>query len=141
MHLLRVLLITLLVLVIELETLREHHHAIALEIQKDETRRLALADSIDDLSAQLDRTNAALANKYAASERYERLIRETEDAYEKIVESSQTLLSVLQHETSTIVNATSINTTTAATIPANEHGHACAKLLAKASHSAAAAGR
>ncbi|KAI8586506.1 Sjogren's syndrome nuclear autoantigen 1, isoform CRA_a [Geranomyces variabilis] len=93
-------------LVIKLETLREHQHAICQEIEKDEARRAALEHSIADLSAQLDRTNDALANKYAASERYDRLIRDTEDAYEKIVESSQTLLSALQRETTTIVAAT-----------------------------------
>ncbi|KAI8917600.1 hypothetical protein PhCBS80983_g02691 [Powellomyces hirtus] len=93
-------------LVIKLEFLREQREIIGIEILKDEAHREDLQKQIRDLSAQLDRTSQALEKKYAASDRYDRLIKDTEDAYEKIVESSQTLLEVLQRESKTIGSPT-----------------------------------
>lgn len=50
------------------------------------------------LSARLAAINESLARKLAARAEYDAVIAETEAAYLKILESSQTLLTVLKRE-------------------------------------------
>ncbi|KAI8815577.1 sjogren syndrome nuclear autoantigen 1 [Fimicolochytrium jonesii] len=91
-------------LVIKLERLREAREQIGSEIVKEESRKDDLDQQIHELGAQLERTMQSLTRKYALSEEYDRLIHETEVAYSKIVESSQSLLQKLERESETIAS-------------------------------------
>ena len=51
------------------------------------------------LSKRLTTLNESIARKLAARNDYDKTIQETEAAYLKILESSQTLLTVLKRET------------------------------------------
>lgn len=55
--------------------------------------------------------NDALIKKYEAREEFDRTIQETEQAFMKILESSQTLLHVLKKEDSTL-NKRKLNVST-----------------------------
>ena len=55
------------------------------------------------LTEQLHRINESLAQKVQARNEYDTTIQETEAAYMKILESSQTLLHVLKRETVNLV--------------------------------------
>ena len=50
------------------------------------------------MTERLSRINESLARKIAARESYDRTLHESESAYMKILESSQTLLHVLKRE-------------------------------------------
>lgn len=54
---------------------------------------------LEKLTTQLNRVNESLAQKATARNEYDVTITETEAAYMKILESSQTLLHVLKRET------------------------------------------
>jgi Sjoegren syndrome nuclear autoantigen 1 len=55
------------------------------------------------LTDRLSKINETLARKVQARNEYDRTIQETEGAYMKILESSQTLLQVLKRETVSLV--------------------------------------
>jgi len=55
------------------------------------------------LTDRLSTINEQLARKIQARNEYDRTIQETESAYMKILESSQTLLQVLKRETVNLV--------------------------------------
>ena len=54
------------------------------------------------LQDRLDELNASLKKKYTARGEYDKTIGETEGAFVKILESSQTLLHVLKKEGATL---------------------------------------
>ena len=54
------------------------------------------------LQDRLDELNASLKKKYTARAEYDKTISETEGAFVKILESSQTLLHVLKKEGATL---------------------------------------
>ena len=101
------------------EDLREKREEINRQILKEEeekakiqrdlsilTDRLSTAKIQRDLSILTDRLstiNESLARKIQAKNEYDRTIQETEAAYMKILESSQTLLQVLKRETVNLV--------------------------------------
>ena len=58
--------------------------------------------NIEALSIELQNTMDALAKKYSALEEYDKAIAESEGAFNKIVESSQTLLHVTKKEKTTL---------------------------------------
>jgi Sjoegren syndrome nuclear autoantigen 1 len=53
---------------------------------------------LQTLTERLHKVNEAIAQKIAARDDYDKTVRETESAYMKILESSQTLLTVLKRE-------------------------------------------
>ena len=61
-----------------------------------------IAEQIASLTKQLEVVNDTLVKNTKAKEKYEQTIQETEAAYMKILESSQTLLHVLKREQSKI---------------------------------------
>ena len=50
------------------------------------------------LAARLETINNSLAKKYTTRNEYDKTIQETQSAFNKILESSQTLLHVLKKE-------------------------------------------
>ena len=69
-------------------------------IEEDEKHKLQ--NDIRVLSEKLAKVNESLAKKISARNEFDKTIAETEAAYMKILESSQTLLNVLKRETNTL---------------------------------------
>ncbi|XP_064152386.1 microtubule nucleation factor SSNA1-like [Anguilla rostrata] len=69
------------------------------QIQQEEDEKGRLQHDIRVLTEKLSRVNESLARRLAARADFERTIAETEAAYMKILESSQSLLTVLKQET------------------------------------------
>ncbi|KAI6651525.1 Sjoegren syndrome nuclear autoantigen 1-like [Oopsacas minuta] len=69
------------------------------QILIEEEEKSKVQGDIKILSERLAKINESLAKKIAARNEYDRIIAETENAYNKILESSQALLHVLKRET------------------------------------------
>ena len=69
------------------------------QIVAEEKKKADIQRKLEKLTSQLQRVNESLAQKAAARNEYDVTIQETEAAYMKILESSQTLLHVLKRET------------------------------------------
>jgi Sjoegren syndrome nuclear autoantigen 1 len=82
-----------------IEDLREKREEINRQILKEEEEKAKIQRDLSVLTDRLSTINEALARKVQARNEYDRTIQETEAAYMKILESSQTLLQVLKRET------------------------------------------
>ncbi|KAF6775378.1 Sjoegren syndrome nuclear autoantigen [Paragonimus kellicotti] len=85
------------------EELCKRREDLQRQIQQDETERSKLQREINSLNEKLTTVNEALQKKLATRSEYDRTIAESEAAYMKILESSQTLLTVLKREGQNIV--------------------------------------
>ncbi|XP_033095274.1 Sjoegren syndrome nuclear autoantigen 1-like [Anneissia japonica] len=72
------------------------------QILSEEDEKQKIQNDIRILTEKLAKVNESLAKKMATRNEYDKTIAETESAYMKIIESSQTLLHVLKRETSSI---------------------------------------
>jgi Sjoegren syndrome nuclear autoantigen 1 len=70
----------------------------------EEEEKHKLQNDIRVLSEKLAKINESLAKKISARNEFDKTIAETEAAYMKILESSQTLLSVLKRESHSLKN-------------------------------------
>ncbi|XP_066918030.1 microtubule nucleation factor SSNA1-like [Clytia hemisphaerica] len=82
------------------------------QIVSEEEEKTKIQNDIRILTERLAKVTESLSKKYAAQNDYDRTISETEAAYMKILESSQTLLHALKKE---VVKD--------APPPKNNHGH------------------
>ncbi|NXK56024.1 SSNA1 protein, partial [Chauna torquata] len=82
-----------------LAELRARRDELSGRIREEEAERGRLQARIGALSERLARISESLARHLAARRDLDRSIAETEAAYGKIVQSSQTLLDVLKQET------------------------------------------
>ena len=87
-------------LVKTVEELRYRRAVLHDQISKEEIEKRALQTQIHNLSETLTKINESLAKKIQLKEEYERIIVETDKAYQKILESSQILLNVVKQESS-----------------------------------------
>jgi Sjoegren syndrome nuclear autoantigen 1 len=85
-------------LVKALEDLREQREEMNRSILRDEEEKGRIQKELTVLTERLGRLNEDLTRKLTARNEYDAVIGETEAAYMKILESSQTLLSVLKRE-------------------------------------------
>ncbi|THD22103.1 Sporangia induced deflagellationinducible protein pu [Fasciola hepatica] len=85
------------------EELCKRREELQRQIQQDENDRAKLQREINILSDKLAQVNEGLQKKLATRSEYDRTIAESEAAYMKILESSQTLLTVLKREGQNIV--------------------------------------
>ena len=69
------------------------------QILIEEEEKSKIQADIKILTERLAKVNESLAKKIAARNEYDRMIAETENAYNKILESSQALLHLLKRET------------------------------------------
>ncbi|XP_017294046.1 Sjoegren syndrome nuclear autoantigen 1 [Kryptolebias marmoratus] len=76
------------------------------QIRQEEDEKERLQHDVRVLSEKLSRVNESLARRLAARSALDRTIAETEAAYTKILESSQSLLSVLKQEAGNLSKAT-----------------------------------
>jgi len=81
-----------------IEDLREKREQVNKSILKEEREKQAVQKDLKALTDKLHRLNESIAQKTAARNDYDKTIQETEAAYMKILESSQTLLKVLKRE-------------------------------------------
>ena len=82
-----------------IEDLRERREELSRTILRDEEAKAKIQQDLAIFTKRLAEINEELAKKHQAKNEFDRTIQETEAAYMKILESSQTLLSVLKRET------------------------------------------
>merc|ERR1712146_783571 len=81
-----------------IEELREKREELNRSIAADEEEKAKIQNDLRILTERLARINDNLARKVSSRTEYDKTITETEAAYSKIMESSQTLLHVLKRE-------------------------------------------
>ena len=81
-----------------IEDLRQKREEINMVILKEEEEKAKIQRDLSILTDRLAKINEGLARTIQARNEYDRTIQETEAAYMKILESSQTLLHVLKRE-------------------------------------------
>eukprot|EP00435_Cladocopium_sp_Y103_P016703 s2972_g4.t1 len=86
-------------LVKSIEDLREKREELNRQILKEEEDKAKIQKELSILTDRLQKVNESLVRKTQARNEYDKTIQETEGAYMKILESSQTLLHVLKRET------------------------------------------
>merc|ERR1712228_898897 len=82
-----------------LQDLRQKREAVHKEIISEEREKGRVQKQLAELTEQLQRLNGSIGRKTQSRNDYDKTIQETETAYMKILESSQTLLHVLKRET------------------------------------------
>lgn len=82
-----------------LEELRSHRAVVTQRIERGQYEKQKLENQFKTLENKLEGINKFLSRENQKKADYDRTIHETEAAYAKILESSQTLLHVLKNET------------------------------------------
>ena len=85
-----------------LDELCEKRSLLQKDIDKEEEQKFSLETQFKTIQDKLTRTNARLDDKYATKAEYDKLISESEQAYMKILESSQVLLNVVKRDAATL---------------------------------------
>ena len=85
-----------------IESIKSSRDDIQQEVQNDEEEKRQLEFQMQTLNEKLHNLTQQLQKKYQARNDYDRTINETEGAFVKILESSQTLLHVLKKEGATL---------------------------------------
>ena len=85
-----------------LDELCEKRSLLQKDIDKEEQQKFSLETQLKTIQDKLSRTNTSLDDKYATKAEYDKLISESEQAYMKILESSQMLLNVVQRDAATL---------------------------------------
>ncbi|XP_040180542.1 Sjoegren syndrome nuclear autoantigen 1 [Rana temporaria] len=78
------------------------------QVQQEEEEKNKLQNDIRILTEKLSTVNESLAKKMASRTEFDKTIAETQAAYMKILESSQTLLNVLKREAGNLGKATEV---------------------------------
>ena len=81
-----------------LENIKEQRDEVQLEIDAEEAEKRTIEDQMRQMSLRLQEINDSLHKKYGTRQEFDKTIGETENAFMKILESSQTLLHVLKKE-------------------------------------------
>ncbi|XP_036596949.1 Sjoegren syndrome nuclear autoantigen 1 homolog [Trichosurus vulpecula] len=88
-----------------IEELCQKREELCRQIQQEEDEKQRLQGEVRQLTEKLAQVNENLARKIASQNEFDRTIAETEAAYLKILESSQTLLNVLKREAGNLSKA------------------------------------
>ena len=81
-----------------IEDLREKREEVKRQILKEKEEKEKIQKDISILTDRLSKINESLSRKKQSRKEYDKTTQETEAAYMKILESSQTLLHVLKRE-------------------------------------------
>lgn len=81
-----------------IDDLREKREEVNRQILASEEEKAKIQKDLSILTERLQKINENLVRKTQARNEYDKTIQETEAAYMKILESSQTLLHVLKRE-------------------------------------------
>lgn len=87
-----------------IEDLREKREALNRTILQEEEEKAKIQKNISLMTDRLAKLNDNLSKRVQARQEYDKTIEETEQAYMKILESSQTLLHVLKRESASLSN-------------------------------------
>ena len=85
-------------LVKSLEGIRERRENLLIDMKKDNEEKNEIVQTIEKLSQELEELNAALLQKEEIKNNYDKVISNTEIAYYKLLEGSQTLLAILKRD-------------------------------------------
>eukprot|EP00002_Diphylleia_rotans_P039870 TRINITY_DN9357_c0_g1_i1.p1 TRINITY_DN9357_c0_g1~~TRINITY_DN9357_c0_g1_i1.p1 ORF type:complete len:111 (+),score=28.63 TRINITY_DN9357_c0_g1_i1:62-394(+) len=92
-----------------LEELRTRREEVHRQILREEDERNKIQNDIRILTERLNKANESLSRKISARSEYDRTIVETEAAYNKILESSQTLLNLLKRDSAHLMRQRPLN--------------------------------
>mmetsp|Transcript_27575 Transcript_27575/g.70251 ORF Transcript_27575/g.70251 Transcript_27575/m.70251 type:complete len:112 (+) Transcript_27575:104-439(+) len=81
-----------------IDDLREKREEITKQLREDEAEKAKIQSELQVLTKRLAQINDSISRKSETRNEYDKVIQETEAAYLKILESSQTLLTVLKRE-------------------------------------------
>ncbi len=81
-----------------LEELCTRRNSLQREINEEEQQKQSLVAKLNEIQAKLLKVDASLKSKLEQRDRFDRTITESEQAYVKILESSQVLLNVVKKE-------------------------------------------
>merc|ERR1711967_224299 len=81
-----------------LEDLANKKRTLSAEMEQEKAKRRESEDGLKELTERLSRINDSLGRKVSARNEYDTTIQETEAAYLKILESSQTLDHVMKRQ-------------------------------------------
>ena len=81
-----------------IDSLRNKREEVNKQVMKEEEEKASLQKELATLTDRIQKVNESLARKTQARNEYDKTIQDTEAAYAKILESSQTLLNVLRRE-------------------------------------------
>ena len=84
------------------EELCEKRSLLQKDIDKEEQQKFALETQLKTVQDKLARINTSLNDKLATKTEYDKVISESEQAYMKIVESSQVLLNVVKRDAASL---------------------------------------
>ena len=85
-------------LVKSLEGIRERRENLLVDMKKDTEEKNEIEQTIEKLSQELEELNANLIQKEELKNEYDKVISNTELAYYKLLEGSQTLLAILKRD-------------------------------------------
>ena len=85
-------------LVKSLEGIRERRENLLIDMKKDNEEKNEIVQTIEKLSQELEELNATLLQKEEIKNNYDKVISNTEIAYYKLLEGSQTLLAILKRD-------------------------------------------
>ncbi len=85
-------------LVKSLEGIRERRENLLIDMKKDTEEKNEIVQTIEKLSQELEELNATLIQKEELKNEYDKVISNTELAYYKLLEGSQTLLAILKRD-------------------------------------------
>ena len=85
-------------LVKSLEGIRERRENLLIDMKKDTEEKNEIIQTIEKYTQELEELNANLMQKEAIKNEYDKVITNTEMAYYKLLEGSQTLLAILKRD-------------------------------------------
>ena len=85
-------------LVKSLEGIRERRENLLIDMKKDNDEKAEINQNMDKLSQELEELNMALQYKENLKKEFDKVISNTEKAYFKLLEGSQTLLAILKRD-------------------------------------------
>lgn len=94
-----------------LEELNYRRNCLDKEIAVDEQEKTVLENQVKEFQAKLNKVEARLRNKYETRDQYVKTIQESENAYKKILETSQVLLSSVKRESAVLMGGNYHDTT------------------------------
>mmetsp|Transcript_26120 Transcript_26120/g.41418 ORF Transcript_26120/g.41418 Transcript_26120/m.41418 type:complete len:116 (+) Transcript_26120:105-452(+) len=86
-----------------LQDLKQKRDTVHKEMINEDREKSRVQKQLAELTEALHRLNESIAQKQQTKNEYDKTIQETEAAYMKILESSQTLLHVLKRESQNLV--------------------------------------
>ena len=104
-----------------LETIKDNREEVQIEIDTEESEKRLIEEQMRLLGIRHKELEDSLGKKYLTRQEFDKTISETENAFMKILESSQTLLHVLKKEGISL-NKKKAQTLTGATLAGQKKG-------------------